>query len=302
MSRTSAPGDLCACRPWPVQPECCCEDWPLPWPIPDSTGPDDLSPDQKRALWAQAAASQRLSQLTAFRWGLCEDTVRPCGPMVCQPKGSPLLGWGYGMGLYGSGLPIPYVSGGQMYNCMCGCDCDGCDVRCTIPLPGPVHQVLEVTVGGAQLVEDVDWMVNGEGGLVALGDCWPHEQDMRAPCGDAGSFCVRYLRGINPAADLGAIRAVSLLACRLFHDACGTGDCPSLRDATRVSRGNVEWQRDSSRIGAGFTGLPVVDDWVDLVNPNGQRQVPRVYSPDVRKWKFHGYSERRRTIDPGDMS
>lgn len=299
----SAPGDLCACRPWPVQPECCCEDWPTPWPIPCDTPEEELSNEQKRARWAQAAASQRLSQLTAFRWGLCEDTVRPCGPMTCQPKQSPILPpWGgYGGPFIGQGLPIPYVSGGQMFNCMCGCEC-GCDVRCTIPLPGPVHQVLEVTVDGVQMVENVDWIVNGEGGLVRLNGCWPEEQDFTVPCGDVGSFCVRYLRGINPGGDLGAIRAVSLLACRMFHDACGDGDCPSLKDATRISRGNVEWQRDPQRIGSGYTGLSVVDDWVDLVNPYGQRQVPRVYSPDTRRWKFHGYSERRRTINPGDMS
>lgn len=289
----SNPGDLCACRVWDVQPECCCPDWPEPWPLPAGVPGEDLTPDQKRALWAQAAASSRLHTLTAFRWGLCEDVVRPCGPMECQPKAR-FRGWGWGG-------PLPYLKNGSMFNCVCDCACSDCDVRCTIPLPGPVNEVLKVTLDGVDLEEDVDWFVNAEGGLVRLNGCWPHTQDMRHPCGAEGSFCVRYLRGINPNADLGAIQAVSALACKLFHDACGD-TCPSLRNASRVIRGNVEWSRNTNTlrnvegIADRSTGIDSVDSWIDLVNPTWMTQVPRVLTPDVRKWKFRGVSERDRWV------
>lgn len=293
------PGDLCMCRPWDVQPDCCCDDWPSPWPIPPDTPPEELTPLQRKALWAQAAASEKLHRLTAFRWGLCEDLVRPCGPMDCAPKVrgvfTPPYGYGPGYaGLFpGSGLPVPYVENGSMYNSVCGCAC-ACDIRCTIPLPGPVNEVLEVTLDGQRLEEGVDWFVTGEGGLARLNGCWPHSQDMTLPCGVEGSFCVRYLRGINPDADLGAIQAVSMLACKLFHDACGDGDCPSLQGATRITRGNVSWERSQEQADR-YTGVSAVDDWLDMVNPYGHRQVPRVYSLDTRRWKFRGVSEFRRS-------
>lgn len=292
------PGDLCSCRPWDVQPECCCPDWPLPWPIPCDTPAEDLTPDQRRALWAQAAASEKLHILTAYRWGLCEDTVRPCGPMTCEKGNKPAYGmyggWGFTPYEYG---PIPFLRDGQPYNCT-GCDCAcACDIKCTIPLPGPVNEVLSVTVDGQELCEGTDWFVNGEGGLSRLNGCWPHNQDMTQPCGTEGTFCVRYLRGINPNASLGAIQAVSALACKMWHDACGTtGGCPDFSGASRITRGGVTWENDQEAQAAGRTGVGVVDDWLDLVNPRGIRKVPTVHTPDVRKWKFRGVSETRRTV------
>jgi hypothetical protein len=282
-----APGDLCACRPWPVEP-CCCDGWPDTWDEIKNGVPygRELTPDEVQALWAQQVASSRLHILTAYRWGLCEDLVRPCGPRVCrQPVGC-------GPSAFGgvpAGYPLaPYLSNGQMYNC--GCGCSSCEIGCTIVLPGPVNEVLSVTVDGAELAPEVDWFVNGEGALVKTDGCWPHSQDMRAACGEEGSFCVRYLRGINPAADADAIRAVSHLACALYTQACG-GKCPSLKNATRITRGDVEYEKVP---GARDTGVEPADEWLDLVNPRRIMQVPYVRSLDRPRWVFRGVSEFQR--------
>lgn len=282
----SAPGDMCACRPWPIEP-CCCDTWPETWAEISGCTPieRELTPDELRALSAQRIASGRLHILTAYRWGLCEDLVRPCGPQTCrQPVGcgsSPYAG--------GGGFPLrPYLSGGSMYNC--GCGCSSCEIGCTIVLPGPVNEVLEVSLDGDLLVPDVDFFVNGEGALVRNEGCWPHSQDMRAACGQAGSFCVRYLRGINPAADGDAIRAVSHLACALYNDMCG-GTCPSLKNATSITRGDVTYEKVA---GPRDTGVEPADEWLDLINPRRITQVPYVRSLDRPRWVFRGVSEFRR--------
>ena len=282
----AAPGDLCACQPWPVEP-CCCDTWPDTWHEISGGVPygRELTPDEVRAVWAQRVASSRLHILTAYRWGLCEDLIRPCGPQACR---RPVA---CGPGRHGSML-TPYVSGGSMYNGACGCGCSSCEPGCAIALPGPVHRILSVTIDGDELDPDRDYFVSSEGSLVAIEGCWPHAQDMRAACGEPGSFCVHYQRGINPAGDPDAIRAVSHLACALYTQACG-GTCPSLKGATQITRGGVTWEKTP---GARDTGVDAADEWLDLVNPRRMTQLPYVRSLDLPRWTFRGVAEfQRRT-------
>lgn len=274
-----APGDMCACRPWPVDPDLCCEEWPRPWP--PEVPPGEYSPEQRRAVKAVAMASEKLRVLTAFQWGLCEDLVRPCGPSDCLPAG------------YSSRLGVPYLAGGRMYNPGCGCGCADCELGCTIRLPGPVNEVIAVTVDGRTLVEGVDWIVDSRGGLARLSGCWPHRQDMSVLCGETGSFCVRYLRGLNPESSLHAIRAVSALACSYYQNMCG-GQCRSLVGAKRVTRGGVTYETEAS----GVTGVGPADEWLAMVNPTGRRRMPQVLSPDVRRWIYRGASECARELAP----
>lgn len=276
-----APGDMCACRPWPVDPDLCCEEWPRPWPIPPELPPGEYTPEQRRAVKAQAMASEKLRALTAFQWGLCEDLVRPCGPSDCLPAG------------YSSRSGAPYLAGGRMYNPGCGCGCADCEIGCTIRLPGPVNEVIEVTIDGRTLVEGVDWMVDSRGGLARLNGCWPHTQDMSVPCGEPGSFCVRYLRGLNPEASLHAVRAASALACSYYQNMCG-GQCRSLVGAKRVTRGGVTYETEPS----GATGVGPADEWLHMVNPTGRRRLPQVLSPDMRRWIYRGASECAREVTP----
>lgn len=273
-----APGDMCACRPWPVDPDLCCETWPSPWPIPPETPPEDYTPEQRRALKAQALAGEMLKSRTAGLWGLCEDLVRPCGPSHCRPAGR------------GRAVLRPYLSGGRMFNSGCGCACSDCEIGCTIRLPGPVNEVLSVTVDGEVLVEGVDWHLDSRGGLARLNGCWPHIQDMRVPCGEQGSFCVRYLRGINPERSLEAIRAVSELACAYYQSFCG-GQCRSLVGAKRIQRAGVTYE-----VPAGGFGVGSVDAWVSLVNPQNHARTAQVRTLDRPQWIYRGASECHRAL------
>lgn len=286
----SAPGNLCACQPWPIEPHCC-DTWPDTWDEINTPTPPDrpLTDEEHRALRAQRIASGRLHILTAYRWGLCEDLVRPCGPASCRrPLRCSPSGYGYG------GVLAPYVSGGAMFNGGCGCGCSPCEVGCSIVLPGPVNEVLAVTIDGVELTPEADYFVNAEGALVRTEGCWPHAQNMRNACGEPDTFCVRYLRGINPAADPDAIRAVSHLACALYTDMCG-GSCPSLKGATSITRGDVTWEKQP---GARDTGVEPADEWLDLVNPRRMTQLPYVRSLDLPRWVFRGASECRRELQP----
>lgn len=273
-----APGDMCACRPWPIDPDMCCEEWPRPWPIPPEVPPQEYTPEQRRALKAQVMASEKLRTLTAFQWGLCEDLVRPCGPPNCRPAG-------------GGAYAGPFLAGGRMYNAVCGCGCADCEIGCTIRLPGPVNEVLEVAVDGRVLAEGVNWIVDSRGGLARLDGCWPHQQDMRAACGEAGSFCVRYLRGLNPEGSLHAIRAASALACSYYQNMCG-GKCQSLVGAKRVTRGGVTYEVPPT----GVTNVGPADEWLSMVNPKGRQRVSTVRSLDMRRWIYRGASECEREV------
>lgn len=284
-----AVGDMCDCLPWPIDPTCC-PTWPETWEEISGPTPVDrgLTSEEVAALRARAIASERLRTLTAWRWGLCEDLVRPCGPPQCQTRGYPAASYG---------VLNPVLSAGRMYNSGC-CACSLCEPCCTVYLPGPVHDVLHVQIDGRELVRGVEWDVNGEGGIYLMDGCWPHGQDLRRPCGSPGTWCVRYLRGIDPASSWDAIRAVSALACHLYQDACGI-DCGPPRDATSVRRGDVEWERAPS---TRDTGVAAADEWLDIVNPLRTLQVPRVYDPGAPRWRFRGHSECRRAADVGGVA
>lgn len=266
---SSAPGDMCACRPWPIDMSCC-PTWPHETWAEVQNGTDrPLTADEASALSAWRMASSRLHRMTAFRWGLCDDLVRPCGRRTCCSPGR--AGWGER-----------------------GCGCrDDCSAGCSILLPGPVFDVVRVTVDGTELAEGADYFVSGAGALVRRDGCWPHTQDMGAACGEEGSFCVHYTRGINPGASPDAIKAASQLTCHLFETMCGTDCSVNIRGATKVKRGGVEYERSPDRRD---TGVVATDDWLDLVNPRRIRQLPYVRSLDLPKWQFRGVSEFRRAV------
>ncbi|MFC1418732.1 hypothetical protein [Streptacidiphilus cavernicola] len=267
MTRTITLDVEPGCLDWPLDLECCPD-----WPGEDST--DEQA--KARALTAQRIASNRLRRLTAGRWGLCEEVVRPCRDVCQVPVGDLVLS--------------PYLKAGRMQNaCRGGCveDCS-CSVVCRTTLPGPVARVLEVRVHGQVLPADAylvteppdNWLVRLDGG------CWPECQHMAEPADGPGSFAVRYLRGNDPEDDPDAIRAVSALACELFRKACGQ-KCRLPGRIRTVSRQGVtydmldQWPKNG-------TGLDEVDEWLALVNPNSLRAPAMILTPDLPMPRFHG--------------
>lgn len=255
----------CCCWIWGPLDVSCCPNWP---------GPDAPAEERRRAQNALHEATEILRQLTVGAWGLCEKTVRPCY------QGSPC----------GTGrrrILDPYLYQGRMYNSGCGCpgSCM-CNPLCAIALDGPVYKILDVWVDGVRLEEGKDYKLTAAGELFRIGGCWPQCQDLTKSCDEAGAFCVHYLVGRCPADSVGAIRAFSALACKLYSEWCGGGECVLDHRVTQVERDGTTWQLENED-GRRWTGIALVDDWVSRQNPYGLTREPRVVFSDVRPgWKM----------------
>lgn len=193
-------------------------DWPV-GPCPDNYGFTGEDA-QDQAAEAEAEAVFILWSFTGQRYGLCEVEVTP--PPVCA--------------------------------CRWSCACRGCDLR----LPGPVHDVLEVTVDGEV---STDWVIRGD--VLVSPRPWPRD------------VTVTYQRGIPPPA--GAARIVSELARQVAYATCNPSKCvlpPNLVSRTRQG----DTQRFDTRK-KGTTGITLVDMWIEAANG---AQIPgKVWSPDL---------------------
>ncbi|MFD3978250.1 hypothetical protein ACFWR6_06655 [Streptomyces griseus] len=255
------------CDPWPT--ELCCE-------VPEGMEPETLE------RWTRVA-SQILWGLSGRRWGPCPVTVRPCR-RACADTG--ILSFQAGMS---TGPWVPYIgTDGQWRNAsVCGCASDcSCGELCEVKLPGPVHSVVEVLVDGVALVPE-QYRVDAPGLLVRTdGECWPGCQAMALPPTEEGTFAVTYRWGLP--LDDAAIAAVSELTCHLLKGcapASGSCGCRANRNLTRVSRQGVEMEMPDPMLlyRDGFTGLPLTDMWLSMVNPYRMTSPSRVYSPDYKQ-------------------
>lgn len=270
--------DDLGCLVWQVDPDCC--DWP------GDTAPEI---ERQRAERAQRIASDRLRRLTGGQYGLCETWVRPCLDRCRHVPWDDRWGRWLNPPDLDASVLRPYLERGVMYNlCMGGCvdDCS-CAVLCRTTLPGPVHEVIEVRLDG-QVLDAAsyvltpppdNWLVRVDGG------CWPYCQDMTASVDQAGSFVVRYFKGRDPSTDPDAIRAYGTLACELYKQFCGSR-CRLPGRIRTVNREGISYEvmEDWPRLG---TGLPEVDDWLALVNPNSLRAPAAVYTPDAPQTRFY---------------
>lgn len=252
----------------------CCADW------------DTFTPEVQAA--ASTLAVALLDRLTAYSFGQCPVTVRPCSPKCAGFTG--YRTWPVGApGSNGSGQPwiIPYVDNGVWRNCGCAGPCS-CEARCQIPLRIPVASIVEVTIDGAILDADayrVD-RVPGRGAFLVRqdGDCWPSCQDMNVAEG-VGVFTVEYIPGFPLPAD--APYYAGLLACQ-FAKSCVGGDCVLPNQLQSLTRDGVDLQVvDPSTLPENIlTGIAEVDRWVRSVNPANLRTRPRVLSLDQREHRI----------------
>uniref|UniRef100_UPI001FD0B240 hypothetical protein n=2 Tax=Streptomycetaceae TaxID=2062 RepID=UPI001FD0B240 len=266
-------------RPDPLGPPA--EDGPCPWPLDTSCcpgwpgDPDEWSPEQQTAA---EIATDVLWRLTAGRYGLCEEVIRPCR-RACH-ESTPTLA-------YGNGLLRPVLDRGRWYNRPCGCGPSGCTCTplCEIHLPGPVHSVVEVKQDG-QAVDASGYVLHrtATGGRLVRtgGECWPDCQRVDRPDTEPDTLSVRYLRGLEvPAAGR---RAVGQLACEIAKLCEGRpGGCALPTGTKTVSREGVtydivppgDWPETLR------AHMPQVWAWVQLVSPQQHRQHAAVFSLDL---------------------
>lgn len=228
------------------------------WPVDRTCLPDANAPTDRVGMQAAVdAAVEVLWSLTGRQFGCCPVIVRP-RPQV--PTDGVQITGGYAV-----------LDAGVWRNVVCG------GTATVIDLPGPVCDVVEVTLGG-EVLPTTDYQLEGTR-LYRLGDAqWP-EQDMNLPLGEPGTWSVTYEQGSPPPA--GAGKMVGILALE-FWNACSTGKCKLPRRVQTVSRQGVTYQKvDPTDIyEKGATGLSEVDLWVSAVNPHRHRQAPAVSSPD----------------------
>jgi hypothetical protein len=104
-------------------------------------------------------------------------------------------------------------------------------------------------------------------------------------CGATGPTILHYDKGQNPPG--GGISACVNLAIEFVRSWCGDANCALPRNTTQVTRQGVSITMDTSAfLKERRTGVPIVDLWVEAVNPrrkDGTRPIRQgsVWSPDI---------------------
>lgn len=245
---------------WPINTDCCGTAW------------EDASPE--RRAFAAAVATELVWRLSGRRFGLCQQTVRPCRRdcATSEPTWPPPYGTSF----------WPVLSGGSWTNLACGSCKRGCscEVLEEVVLPGPIHAVSEVWVDGVQLpagayqVHDHRLLVRVDGGA------WPKCQDLTAEPNEPGSFAVVYDQGIP--VPPGGQYAAGVYACELLAS-CTGGTCRLPKRVQTITRQGVTaaFLDPMDFLEKGLTGVPEVDAWISAVNPHKSQGPSRVYSPDL---------------------
>lgn len=270
------------CRTWPVDTDCSC----LPDPVVEPWCP------QMRA--SVEVATEILWRLTAGRYGVCREIVRPCRRR-CR-TGHPRSGMrsvvldGRWVNLSGCSCPCPETA---CDDCGCGRGPD------RIQLPGPVYaphlpaecegsDLVTVWIDGVPL-DPGAYRVQSPNALLRVdGERWPQCQDLNVDYDQMGAFAVEYWRGtpVPP----GGVLAVSKLACELYKACVKDSSCALPARVQEVNREGISYTMidPMTLIGEGRTGLTEVDMWIAAVNPGGLRSPSTVLSPDLYKVRHEG--------------
>jgi hypothetical protein len=240
---------------------------PVDWSCADKAWFEEL--EEATIRRAESLAWSTIVALTAGQVGNCPTTVRPCARRCLGPS----TWWQVGRSLLN-----PQIVDGNWVNASCGCKTPcSCTYVPTVILPGPVGRVDEVIVDGVVL-DPASYRVDNGNELVRMDGDWPMCQDMLAPCGAAGSFCVTYVRGAVP--DETGCWVAGMLATE-FAKACTGGKCRLPAGVTQVTRQGVSFTIGTGPFPGGVTGIREVDAYIELFNPNHLTQAPTVWSPDV---------------------
>lgn len=242
---------------------------PCDWPI-DYTA----CVSAKETLEALGATGQALAEDAAreylWRWtgrvfGTCPVLYRPC--RVTQHRPGPwtsaLVGVGWGT-----------VACGTCGN-QCGCE----DATRTLKLPGPVHEVLSVTIDGV-LLDPASYLVEGDRLTRVDGEGWPVWQDLNLIPGSTGTWEISYMQG-TPVPAGGQI-ATGIMAYELAKAMCNDNTCQLPKRIQSITRQGVTVALLDGFEGLeeGKTGIWLIDSWVMSITkpPRGGT----VMSPDVR--------------------
>ena len=258
---------------------------PCDWPIDVTCYPGwDTTPPEVQAA-AESFAAIVLWALTGRQFSVCPVTVRPCGRCVDQTYRT------YGVwtdGVYNGAVGptwIPYIDvDGAWRNCGCAGMCC-CEPTSAVWLgQKPIAAITEVKVNNV-VVPAGDYRLDiHRGGYWLVGQngrIWPDCQNFDVPAASPDdTFVVVYNAGKPIPA--GGDFIGGLLAAE-YAKFCQGQPCQLSPSATSISRDGVTYEIASAQnvIKDGYTGHPVVDQWIFALNPYKLRQRPRVYSLDL---------------------
>ena len=218
-----------------------CEQWPvLGYTAPTGTDPDILEV-------AQQAAQALLNGASGNRFGSCTRTQR------------------FQVRTTTSGVCRSAVSNG---NC------------CAIKLPDtPIQGVLGVKVDGV-LVAPSTYALLGGSRLANLSGCWPQSDDC-----DTGRIEVTYVSGIplRPGSvHYGMAAAAMGEIVREYVEGMSGRVCKLPSRFVAVNRQGVSTVAldPALFLSLGLTGLPLTDNFIRTVNPQGLRRRPKVHAVD----------------------
>lgn len=217
---------------------------------------------------AATTATQLLYDLSGRQFvGSCERTVRPCSSQcMC---GVQVLSRGHLVGWNGE--------------CWGRTPC-GCTALSEVVLSGyPVRSITNVKIDGVVL-DPSQYRLDGYRYLVRVdGARWPSCQALDLADTEDGTWSVTYVFGQDPPQM--AQSAVAQLACEIYKSCRGL-ECVLPTGTTRVTRQGIViertfMQRDANT-GAWRTGMPLVDAFLNAVNPYGLRRRPTFWGPGRR--------------------
>jgi hypothetical protein len=213
---------------------------------------------------AEVLAWSTIDALTAGRVGRCPVVMRPCLAPPCDYCAGHWL--------------APMIRDGRWYNQVCGTPKCSCERMCDIVFPGPVADLIEVTLDGILLDRSLFRIDNGNRLVRQDGDCWPSCQRMDLPLGEVCTMGITYVPGVKPGP--AGEYAAGVLACE-FSKACGGGKCRLPQGVTTIARQGVVMALSTEMFPGGMTGIREVDAWLTSVNPHHLRAPSTVWSPDL---------------------
>lgn len=253
-----------------------CEPWATETDLDECCETSATSAQKTDALLAASEILYALSGRQYF--GLCQETVRPCGNGPALPTFT-WSRWTYPW------TPVKY--GGTWLNLgpVCGCHVT---YECACKGIPQVHlgrhdvtQIFEVNIDGTILssanyrLDHGRWLVRTDGEL------WPCCQDLSVDIGETGSWYIELEYG-TPVPQMG-VNAATKLACELAK-ACSGGDCDLPERVTSIVRQGVSMTLIDPQefLTEGRTGLYEVDLFLAAVNPAGLARRGTAWSPEVR--------------------
>lgn len=232
-----------------------------PWLVDDDLGPCASVGTIEQRARAIAVATELLYVASGRRFACHVDVVRPNRTNSACGCGS------------GSLVERALAARDGWPECGCG--------GAEIVLPGPVSEIVTVTVDGAVLDAGAYVLFDNRRLVRVDGESWPCCQSLATPDGEPGTWSIEYRHGTQP--PVSGVSAAIELACETARFFAGSSDCRLPRRVQTVTRQNVSMTVVDAQdfLDEGRLGLPLADYFLTYFGaPSRTGRRARIVSPD----------------------